>query len=108
MLLASTPKITFCLLDMFKTDPEQLNVAQEPEFIECNWRQQGISEGWSEVYPAELPGQELDVTDISDGRYALRTVLDPLGQFLEADTSNNTSTVYVELRGDLVALLESP
>jgi hypothetical protein len=107
-LLATTGKITFCLLDHVRASPPPANVAPDPEFIECRWQVQGISEGWSETYTADLPGQELDITPIPDGPYAIRTTLDPENRLQELNEVNNTVTSYLELREGRVEVLGAP
>ena len=107
-LLATTGKITFCLLDLVKASPPTANVAQDHEFIECSWQVQGISEGWSETYTSDLPGQELDITSLPDGRYAIRMTLDPDNRLQELDEANNTVTGYIELREGRVEVLDAP
>jgi hypothetical protein len=107
-LLASSSKITFCLMDQVPADPPANTLAPFPEFIDCDWKQQGISEGWSETYDASLPGQKLDITSIPDGRYALRTSIDPDNLLMEANESNNWNVSFVELRGTDIEMLDSP
>jgi len=107
-LVATTGKITFCLLDVVRADPAPPSVAEAPEFIECSWRQQGISAGWSETYEATLPGQQLDVTDVPDGRYAVRARIDPDGLLAEMNKRNNSLIFYIEITGNEVRLLDRP
>jgi hypothetical protein len=107
-LILSTDKISFCLLDSFVADPAPPITAPEPRFIECNWRHQGLSEGWSETYDASLPGQSLEIGALPDGRYAIRTVVDPSGRLRETNDANNAAVAYVEVREDSVEILVSP
>jgi hypothetical protein len=107
-MLASTPKISFCLLDFETVEPPVPNMAPHPQFVECNWRFQGISEGWSETYVASLPGQALPLNGIADGRYAIRMSLDPDNLIRERSDVNNSVLFYVEIRGDTVELLQGP
>lgn len=99
-------KITFCLLDEVRIEPE-LPIAEEgPQFLECGWEAQGISAGWQETYVAQLPGQHLDVTDLPDGDYVLSTTLDPDGLLYEADTENNTAVVVIRIADNAVEVIE--
>jgi len=107
-LVATTGKITFCLLDVTRAEPAPTSVAEAPEFIECSWRQQGISQGWSETYDATLPGQQLDLTGVPDGRYAVRARIDPDGLLAETNKRNNSLIFYVEITGTEVRLLDRP
>jgi hypothetical protein len=106
--VANSTKITFCMMDQYVEDPPPAVVAEYPFYIECSWEMQGISEGWSEVYYAELPGQELDITDLADGRYALRVIIDPENQLHEANETNNAFTAYIEISDGEVTILPGP
>jgi Lysyl oxidase len=50
---------------------------------------QGIQHGWGDLYPAGLPCQWIDVTDVPPGDYDLCVTLNYLQLFPESDTSNN-------------------
>ena len=105
-LLASTGKIGFCLLDFTRVDPAPPYVADLPLFDECHWTRQGLSPGWQETYAAYLPGQELDISDIPDGRYVIKTILDPENRIIDASRLNTTVAVFVELSGTSIRVLE--
>jgi hypothetical protein len=98
-------KITFCLIDEARIAPEREDLAAEPRFLECDWRHQGISSGWRETYVASLPGQSLDITSLPNGRYALRTTLDPANLILESDIANNSVTVVLDIEDDDVTVV---
>jgi hypothetical protein len=106
--LAGGSKITFCLMDQFPVEPGPVNAAPEPTFIECNWRMQGISPGWSEIYDATLPGQSLDIDGLPDGLYTFRATIDPDNNLFESDEDNNAISVVLDIRGDEVEIVASP
>jgi len=85
--VVSGRKESFCLRD---------DECAAPQFT-CN--DQGISAGCTDVYPAGLPCQYLDVTDagLEAGTYTLRVTLDPDGRLAESDETNNTTTRTVQL-----------
>jgi hypothetical protein len=73
----------------------------------------GLSVGWRDVYPATLPNQYIDVSELPEGRYRLWAEADPVtdgrptGWFVESDESNNVTWVEFELTdepGDLRVL----
>jgi hypothetical protein len=60
---------------------------------------QGITPGWADIYDYYLPDQYIDVNGVADGLYALETVADPDGALVEADESNNCTSILIRLRG---------
>ena len=105
-MLASTGKISFCLLDFTAIDPAPQHAFDLPLFDMCDWTRQGLSPGWEETYAAWLPGQELDITHVPDGRYVVRTVLDPDNRLIDANRFNHTTAVFIELTGGSIQVLE--
>jgi hypothetical protein len=105
-LVASTGKLTFCLVDAYPVGEPPPNGVAEPAVLECNSGVQGLSVGWEETYEADFPGQELDIPELADGIYAVRTVVDPDGRVSETDTTNNESLALVQIDGDQVVVLE--
>jgi Lysyl oxidase len=105
-MLASTGKISFCLLDFTAIDPPLEHAYDLPLFDVCDWTRQGLSPGWEETYAAWLPGQELDITDVPDGRYVVRTVLDPDNRLIDANRFNHTVAVFIELTEYGIQVLE--
>lgn len=59
----------------------------------------GLSVGWGDTYPWNLPDQFIDVTGLSAGRYRLIATADPLGQFHEGSEANNVTWVDIQLKG---------
>ena len=45
----------------------------------------GLSIGWADYYGSTLPGQELDIRGLPDGRYCLRNEADPADRLDESD-----------------------
>lgn len=62
----------------------------------------GLSKGWGDTYPATLPDQALDITDVPDGRYLVSVTADDLGAVTEVSDGNNTASIEVTIQGDEV------
>ena len=96
-VVASSDKVSFCLLDRTAHDRGLPGAPQAPHYITCDNGVQGISVGWSDVYERNLPGQWIDVTDVPAGEYWLEVVIDPQGRLTESDETNNTARIRVTL-----------
>lgn len=105
-LLASTGKMSFCIWDEESFDLNLPNASQNQVYIGCNNDVQGISVGWSDTYAARIEGQELDISDISDGEYLVRTTLNPDRNILEKSYDNNTSELILEIAGSTLIFPE--
>ena len=57
----------------------------------------GLSVGWADWYAAFLPGQDLDVTGLPNGRYCLTSTADPRDGIDEADETNNARSRLLRL-----------
>lgn len=107
-VLATTGKMTFCLADSHPSAEQPPNAAPKASVTSCEQEIQGISVGWEDIYLAALPGQELDIPELPDGRYAIRSTVDPDGLLLETDDENNESLSYVEVSGSVISYIEGP
>lgn len=67
----------------------------------------GISSGWRDVYPADLPDQFVEITGVPDGRYVLELEIDPDDVFVEANDRNNRVCTLLELAGTEAEVLDS-
>jgi hypothetical protein len=105
-LVAATGKTSFCLVDAWLLEPPPTGATRFAEFLVCVPDRQGLSPGWADRYDATLPGQDLDVTGLPDGRYALRSAIDPAGLLTDADPANNALTVGIELVGNAVGRVD--
>jgi len=90
-IVATGHKVGFCLEDVY-----QWNVSADstPEY-DCDF--QGIQAGWSDVYGDSLPGQWIDITDVTPGDYTLEITVNSQQTVVEADYSNNTIRVPVSI-----------
>lgn len=113
-VVARSDKVGFCMLDTSPITREWLDflsitdfqVAERARYGECGWRLQGISVGWMDTYDADVPGQEIDVSTLPDGLYALRSTVDPQGLLFESDKENNSAMVYFQLEGDQLQVID--
>lgn len=97
--LASVSKISFCIQDW---EIYSIETAKKKIYQQCNQEKQGISIGWADVYAADVEGQELDITNVNDGQYAIRSLIDPDNKILESDEDNNDNTVLIELKNNSI------
>lgn len=103
-LLATTNKMSFCLWDEQVYDLTLENASQVQKYVGCNNEVQGVSVGWSDTYDATAEGQELDLSNVSDGVYLVRSVINPDKKILESDYSNNEVNLRVEIRGESLVI----
>jgi len=103
--VSSSDKISYCLIDTDIIEPD--NPAYQPRriYYGCGRAFQGLSAGWGDTYKSHLDGQSIRLSGVKDGFYALVSTANPDGILLEADTSNNTAVLYLEIRGESLALL---
>lgn len=101
--VATNDKVGFCLMDIEPVDLERWNAASAPVYRGCRADVQGISAGYGDEYVAQLYEQDLDITDLPDGNYALVTVANPDLEIDEARYGNNTSAVMIALEDGALA-----
>jgi hypothetical protein len=65
----------------------------------------GVSVGWKDDYFWRIPGQEMNITNLPNGRYRLYVTVDPRNWFLESNDGNNASWVDIEIDGMSVRTL---
>jgi hypothetical protein len=90
-LVVAGRKQAFCAMDSARVD------TKAGHFPEYDCTQQGIQIGWEDIYPAELPCQYIDITDVPSGTYHLQVHVNPDHAITESDYSNNTSAVEVDI-----------
>jgi Lysyl oxidase len=49
----------------------------------------GISPGWADIYPSNLPDQYIEITGLSNGKYLFEIEIDPLNVFVESEEEDN-------------------
>ena len=75
--LYTSPKVSFCVFDFNHYDTS--SGPSHQVYRTCTPVLEGISQGWSDIYSADLPDQWVDVGQkpLPDGDYVLRSVADP-------------------------------
>jgi hypothetical protein len=101
-------KLSYCLIDTDRVDPSNPYYEASRRYIGCGRTLQGMQPGWGDQYDADLDGQWLDISNVADGVYALRSTANPDRWLIETDYTNNSATIYVALRGNEVEVVEPP
>ena len=94
-------KIGFCYYDYTRLADDAVQDAVYPP-LGCGKQSDtavgmGLSYGWMDIYPFNLPGQSIDVTNVPDGKYRLWIDVDEQHWFHELRTDNNVTWVDLEL-----------
>ncbi|HEX6009530.1 MAG TPA: lysyl oxidase family protein [Actinomycetota bacterium] len=63
------------------------------------WIREILDVGWGDTYAQFSLDQAFDVTNLPNGRYYIRTTVNPTGMLLEGTTSNNVEDRLIKLRG---------
>lgn len=105
-LVAPDRKTGFCLGDRFDASPRELR-NEPPRAVwtqECGRGgrellsiRQGISPGYGDDYVPSLEGQYVELDGVSAGRYRLVHRVNPTRALREADYSNNSASVLLDL-----------
>jgi hypothetical protein len=108
-VLAESEKVTFCIMDTDMVDAEINNAWAARGLVPdagamftdgwtvCDSTEQGLTPGRKDVYTKNLPGQFIDITGIGAGDYLIEVQVDPDGQVVESNTSNNVARVPISL-----------
>lgn len=96
-VLRTGEKVSFCVLDLQVFDSSLPGFNSNGRYRSCGATVQGISVGWADIYDRSLPDQWIDITGIPDGVYILEAEVDPNGQILELNESNNVGQVEVAI-----------
>ncbi len=86
-------KQAYCMEDTERV-AEGPQVACSKQFTCDN---QGIQQGWSDLYGNTLDCQWLDITDVAPGDYRLQVTLNPARAFQEVTLDNNVASVPVTI-----------
>lgn len=109
-LESTSGKVSYCMRDNERVDLDwfaehvdrELDASSRALYGNCGWQRQGISVGWLDIYAWDTPGQDLDVSHLSDGLYMLKSTANPDGILQELDSANNASAAYFYLAGEEV------
>lgn len=96
-LVATSPKISFCMMDSQRNEPPAEGETVLGTYLLCTGAYQGISAGWGDLYDYSLEGQQILVEDVPNGTYALVVRSNVDGQLLETDYSDNVAHALIRL-----------
>lgn len=102
--ISSADKVSFCWRDNREVPAETVPRPEE-HYGDCDRDTvQGITPGWADVYPEDLPDQHLDLpADLPDGAYCLWNEADPQGLLVETSDADNWAVTAIEITGTEVA-----
>ena len=63
------------------------------------WIREVLDVGWGDTYAQFSLDQAFDITNLPNGRYFIRTTVNPTGMLLEGTTANNVEDRLIKLRG---------
>nr|MDQ3756405.1 lysyl oxidase family protein [Actinomycetota bacterium] len=99
-LISVSEKVSFCLIDIEQYDTDKASPTPFYTLANCYAPVvMGISPGWADNYDASLDGQELSLTGVTDGTYALIIDQDPANRLYETDDTNNRVVATFNLTG---------
>ena len=107
-VVAHSAKLSYCLIDTDIVASEHPGFDPRRHYYGCGRTRQGLSVGWGDKYDSFLDGQSLDVSGVVDGVYALVSTTNPNAQLLEANYTNNTTILYLNIVGERVTVVPSP
>jgi hypothetical protein len=84
-------KVGFCVLDVFRWNPNSTSSA----LYTCS--NQGIQQGWGDLYDSSLDGQWIDITGLPAGNYTIELECNPQGIIQESNYGNNLTTVPLQI-----------
>lgn len=104
-LVALNRKVGFCLMDINPVNVGLRNAARAPVYSGCRADIQGISVGYADEYVAQLFEQDLNVSGLPDGTYALVTTANPDTALVETNYADNVASIQLRLKGDTVDIV---
>jgi len=108
-VVASSPKVGFCINDSFIFDPSLPNAGALGNLGPCTdpTSLRGLNIGAVDEYDQTDEGQAISIAGVPDGTYWLRAVVDPQDFLAEADKSNNETDVELTISGNTVHVLQT-
>lgn len=86
-VLRTSVKTSFCVEDSYK----YRSTAEAARYPDCLPEIMGITRNYADLYTANLPGQDFDVTGLPAGEYYVVVEIDPEQVFLDASRGNNVA-----------------
>jgi len=112
-VLGHVVKTGFCAFDSYPyTSPRPAFFTSDRDICQTNDSGKvlmGTSRGWGDIYRWSIAFQWIDITDLPNGKYKVRVVIDPPmatgGFFKESDESNNRSWTKIRIGAQGVTVL---
>ncbi len=108
-VLVSNDKFSFCLIDKNRLDSKRYKGRRYARRYEsCHSRISGITPGWADEYNYRVYGQWIDITDIKDGTYFVKTTINPKKLLIETTHRNNVAWVKIKIfdKGKNVSIIK--
>jgi hypothetical protein len=90
--LISGHKQGFCMVD--SAPYPGANNPGPATYLSCS-SNQGISVGWEDIYPPQLPDQFIEISGLAEGSYVLENQVNPNLILPESDYTNNSAAVFL-------------
>lgn len=107
--VAANAKVGFCLMDIKSMASDRTHLQSGliskpggPVYAGCRRDIQGISVGWGDEYLALLFEQDLELSGVPSGDYALVVTTNPQRRLEELRYDNNAAVAYLTLSGEEV------
>ena len=96
--VGTNAKHGFCFFDNYR-----YGSAQVPYYTGCGKSTDlqvamGLTPGWGDLYPYNLPDQYIDIMGLGPGRYRLEGMVDADNWFQESDELNNSTWVDIRIK----------
>lgn len=86
-VLKTSVKTSFCVEDSYK----YRSTSETARYPDCTPSIMGVTRNYADLYSANLPGQDFDITGLPAGEYYVVVLIDPGQAFLDASRSNNVA-----------------
>lgn len=96
-VVATQDKTSHAVVDSVKVNGSLPNSPPSAQYTSVNDNPLGVSIGYADLYRRTIPAQRIDVTGLASGEYWLEVIIDPDGNFIESDTTNNIERILVDL-----------
>src|SRR6266852_2779179 len=110
--VAMSDKVGYCIADDVQVDASCEHCAPVWTYsggsCDVPTAIRGITVGWGDLYDRTDIGQSIDITNLADGVYWFRTIVDPYHYFSETSQANNITDLKLRIAGSTVTVLEGP
>lgn len=113
-LAASVVKVSFCIWDYGEHSERNFNlpcgdlIPKKRQYPMGEHEEQGQTVGWFDLYDPFTAGQTINILDVPDGIYILRTLINVNKEIFELGHENNELSIYIEIIGNAAFILKQP